>query len=164
MANEIYKNQYHIHTVYGTYSVNHILRAFKHDNKRNIRFEYYDYKVNKYKELHFVDLSLKMEAILKSQKCKNCGIKGNVFMLEAGNTTKIPHFNLYYKSEYEEIMLTPDHIIPKYKGGLNIKENIQVLCEKCNSAKGSTVERKYFTRKFINKITKIQPNILSYIC
>lgn len=31
-----------------------------------------------------------------------------------------------------------DHIVPYYRGGMNVKGNIQVLCRKCNMEKGVT--------------------------
>lgn len=38
-----------------------------------------------------------------------------------------------------EILLTPDHIQPLTRDGLNCKENIQPLCRSCNSSKGRKI-------------------------
>lgn len=36
-----------------------------------------------------------------------------------------------------DIRLSPDHIVPISKGGLNVASNIQPLCERCNKSKGA---------------------------
>jgi 5-methylcytosine-specific restriction endonuclease McrA len=38
-----------------------------------------------------------------------------------------------------EIVLTRDHITPVKKNGTSFIENIQPLCERCNSEKGTTI-------------------------
>ena len=48
---------------------------------------------------------------MEKKQCVNCGWKNN---------------------------LTVDHIIPKSKGGLNVKRNKQILCRLCNQIKGAT--------------------------
>ena len=35
---------------------------------------------------------------------------------------------------------TIDHIIPLSKGGKNVRDNYQLLCQKCNSEKGSRIK------------------------
>ena len=40
------------------------------------------------------------------------------------------------------INLVPDHIRSMYKGGPNTIDNIQLLCEKCNTKKGHRDEYK----------------------
>ena len=39
--------------------------------------------------------------------------------------------------------MTKDHILPRSKGGLGIMDNLQIMCEPCNTAKGNT----YTTQK-----------------
>jgi len=139
-------------TVFATFTVNHILKSFNHNVKIVL---YYDVN-NKKRVLRFTLLSLKMRTILKSQKCANCGIEGNVFRLESDHTEDSPHLNLYHILNDTVIMLTCDHIIPKSKGGLNVDENTQTLCRKCNLLKGSMIQTKYFTDSLVNKI-RFQP-------
>ena len=139
-------------TVFATFTVNYILKSFNHDVKK---VPYHDAN-NRERVLEFTSLSLKMRTILKSQRCKNCGIEGNVFKLESDYTECSPHLNLYYVLNDKIMMLTCDHIIPKSKGGLNVDENTQTLCRKCNIHKGSKIQTKYFTDSLVNKI-RFQP-------
>ena len=45
--------------------------------------------------------------------------------------------NLYTREEDE--FLTIDHIIPKFQGGTDEIENLQVLCLTCNMLKGARI-------------------------
>lgn len=36
--------------------------------------------------------------------------------------------------------LSIDHIVPQSKGGLTVKENCQLACQKCNSRKGDQLQ------------------------
>lgn len=103
--------------------------------------------------------SLRMRTILKSQTCVNCGLTGNIFRLESNGSN--PHLNLYHVSHNKkDVMITCDHIIPKSEGGPNVDENTQVLCERCNTIKGSRIEVKYFNPDIINMIKIVRPVIL----
>lgn len=57
-------------------------------------------------------------------------------------SSKIPsaHFNLYAEKDGESRLMTKDHIIPKSKGGKNHLDNLQTMCDHCNSKKGSTYD------------------------
>ena len=51
------------------------------------------------------------------------------------------HFNLYSEEQDGSfVMMTKDHILPKFWRGQNHMSNLQTMCNKCNSAKGSTRE------------------------
>ena len=79
--------------------------------------------------------------------CTKCGLIGQYFYMERCPHDKNYHFNLYgINAEGKEIMLTKDHIIPKSKGGMNVLNNYQCLCEHCNSNKGSQ-DNKEFMQK-----------------
>lgn len=77
----------------------------------------------------------------KGYKCVNCGLEGKFFALEKRKTDTIYHLNLYgYDKNGNEILFTKDHIIPKSKGGKDILENYQTMCEKCNMRKGNKMD------------------------
>ena len=77
---------------------------------------------------------------LKGVSCQDCGIQGNYFRKDTFRGMKTYHFNLYtLDSNNNEMLMTKDHIFPKSKGGKDMLDNLQVLCEKCNQKKGNKI-------------------------
>lgn len=69
--------------------------------------------------------------------CKCCGLKSSHFWIERSGRFGW-HFNLYGTNyNGHERMLTLDHIVPKSLGGTVDDSNLQILCDRCNRAKGS---------------------------
>lgn len=141
--------------IYAEYDVEYVKKAFKKSN--SVTFEYMD---NGKRKDRIITPSLRMRTILRTQKCSKCGIKGNIFRLEANGGK--PHLNLYHKFDIRGgyRMMTCDHIIPRSEGGPNLDVNTHVLCIKHNRDKGSRIETQYFTIPLINEIRKFRPVIL----
>lgn len=69
--------------------------------------------------------------------CKHCKRRGAYYALETSNPeSKRAHFNLYSE---DGMLMTKDHIFPKSKGGTDTIDNMETLCQECNSKKGNTV-------------------------
>ena len=85
----------------------------------------------------YVD-DLRYELFKQAQTCVVCGKVGNHFMVHCDPIQEIPRFkyvlNLF---SADGSLMTADHIIPKSMGGRNFLCNLQVMCSKCNSKKGS---------------------------
>ena len=45
---------------------------------------------------------------------------------------------------------TIDHILPKHKGGHNIRSNMACCCSNCNRAKGSSLVENWYTETNMN--------------
>lgn len=74
----------------------------------------------------------------KGTKCVCCGLEGNVFIENKAKNDTVYHLNLYHETEDKDlILMTKDHIVPKSAGGEDTLENLQVMCEDCNSMKSS---------------------------
>lgn len=75
-------------------------------------------------------------------KCAHCGLEAEFAAIEKNIHSKDKfHLNVYgVDKNGKEIMLTKDHIFPRASGGLDILDNYQVLCEKCNSCKGDKTD------------------------
>lgn len=75
----------------------------------------------------------------KGITCVECGIKGSVFWLESNVKKESPHLNLYAVKNDKFVLMTKDHIFPKSKGGENILENYQTMCQICNMKKSNKI-------------------------
>ena len=51
----------------------------------------------------------------------------------------------YCGSNLNDLTATIDHIIPKFKGGNNVKSNMCCCCSSCNREKGSTYLEEWYT-------------------
>lgn len=71
----------------------------------------------------------------KGCTCVECGRVGTHFRLQTSSLQNNFHFGLWSD---DEVQMTKDHIIPKSKGGLDSLNNMQTMCEICNSKKGNS--------------------------
>ena len=79
--------------------------------------------------------------IEKGYKCVCCGRVGTHYVLEqdVAQNSHRAHFNLYSD---DNILMTKDHILPRSKGGKDDIENLQTMCQICNTAKGNKIINK----------------------
>jgi len=77
--------------------------------------------------------------------CKACGLKATHFAIEGFTGSQIPsvHANLYGMKHNVEVLFTQDHVLPVSRGGKDSLNNSQVMCQPCNSRKGSRSDRKF---------------------
>lgn len=77
--------------------------------------------------------------------CKACGLKATHFAVEGFKGSLLPseHVNLYGIKDGEEVLFTQDHVLPKSRGGKDNLNNSQVMCQPCNSRKGSRSDKKF---------------------
>jgi len=81
--------------------------------------------------------------ITKGCTCVRCGLKATFWALQDNSgkhTNQQLHLNLYGVNNGRVIMMTKDHILPKFRGGADHIDNYQPLCETCNKAKGHMLE------------------------
>ena len=118
--------RYSNYVVHKTYSIEEVLEHVNGEAKHE-----FDGVVAKVNSLR---LRLYKE---KGTACCHCGRVGTFFRLEHQRANVGQHhFNLYGKDEDGTLfMMTQDHIIPKSKGGRNHLDNLQPLCDDCNTAK-----------------------------
>lgn len=71
---------------------------------------------------------------LDNLKCITCGLEGAYFLIQKDKyqVTDTYHANLYAVEDDQEIIMTKDHIKRTSEGGLNVLENMQIMCWYCN--------------------------------
>jgi len=69
-------------------------------------------------------------------KCVNCERESYYLVRGFIKNRSCPIDRVFSK---DLIRITIDHIIPKSKGGKNNHENLQVMCESCNTKKGNKI-------------------------
>jgi 5-methylcytosine-specific restriction endonuclease McrA len=81
----------------------------------------------------------------KGLTCVCCGLTANKAYFEQ-NLSKFDishpvHINFYLvRNGMKDLLFTKDHIIPVSKGGKDVQENYQVMCQDCNTKKGNLIE------------------------
>ena len=77
--------------------------------------------------------------------CVACGLKATHFAIERfqGSQLQSTHLNLYGWLGKTEVLFTKDHKVAKAKGGSNSLNNMQVMCQYCNSRKGMRNNREF---------------------
>lgn len=94
----------------------------------------------------------------KGLVCPICGLKATkAILMKERNGNKRAHFEFYGEKDGELILFSKDHIFPKSKGGLDIQENYQPMCQPCNGTKGDIVEceiEKYDISPLIDYLNK----------
>ncbi len=82
---------------------------------------------------HFKDHRRLQTFYHKGVKCVSCGVEGS-FLVTSIDKGGNKHVDLVTK---DLLLMNVDHIIPKSKKGSNALSNLQPMCCKCNTIKGS---------------------------
>lgn len=69
-------------------------------------------------------------------RCDRTGVKIIKYLDRADDPRSI-HHDLFTE---DDILMTVDHILPKYHGGTDDLDNLQPMCGPCNFEKGSQIE------------------------
>lgn len=86
--------------------------------------------------------------------CARCGLRAAFYAIErhavrdretkrwkaAERDNNAWHLNLYVVVEGKEIQFTLDHVVPRSRGGSDSPDNLQTMCQPCNTAKAHRLE------------------------
>ena len=76
-------------------------------------------------------------------------------LLQCTQKMEPPHFNLYFIDGDNYVLMTKDHILPHSKGGKDVIDNYQTMCEICNNIKAHnivSIETLRDARSLYNKV------------
>lgn len=86
-------------------------------------------------------------------RAKSLGVPGYVRFEDWKFVINLADSKCLACEEYTEYFVM-DHVVPMTSGGLNLIENVQPLCARCNLKKGSKVDLDFRNREFIEAIRK----------
>ncbi len=139
-----YKNQYICKLSENTDYMKQLLNQYSYIDSNKHDLLYGDSLVNIKSDRYIAHLN-------SDFKC-SCGIQGSEYRLEINksgcrskNHTRY-HFNLYGQYENNSVMLTKDHIVPKFISDNDSVDNLQCLCTLCNSAKADFFNPECFSK------------------
>ena len=87
-----------------------------------------------------------LKTIYGAQIHKHCTVAGHLRCLAAGDAPEC----FYCKKELTLDEMTPDHVIPKSKGGTDWLNNIVIACESCNKQKQADI---YYIPSYVEYAT-----------
>jgi 5-methylcytosine-specific restriction endonuclease McrA len=128
---------------------------------------------NQYDEINGIKVKItsqRYEVFKKNRCCVTCGVVGSFLALEMEeNMQPKPtayHLNMYaIDSKGVEVLMTKDHIKPKSKGGKNIQDNYQTMCQVCNGVKGNGDKSvKDLFNLFVYNKTKDNIKLIDQLC
>jgi len=88
--------------------------------------------------------------------CAHCGRRGDRFIEEPVENTDKSRLTLLSE---DNIPMTADHIIPLAKGGANHIDNLQPMCEPCNTNKDDSVEN---TLEILYSLRSAKEHVLTH--
>jgi 5-methylcytosine-specific restriction endonuclease McrA len=108
-------------------------------------------------DIHVKQGTNRLICLVNNPNCVCCGARGQFFLLEENSEHNGGHINLYAEDEnYELLLLTIDHIVPKSHGGSNDLSNLQTMCSVCNNHKANMHLSLEELRDYISAINKIK--------
>lgn len=106
-------------------------------------------------EYRFRVKNTRLKLFSRELKCCDCGIEGNIFVIDQNKSNHITEvnlnrsdlsLNLYHLENGIYTLMTQDHIIPIDLGGTAKPINLQTLCAICNSKKSNKIRQKDIRR------------------
>lgn len=155
------------------YTVKYFLEKLReqYDNNKTIRID--------------KDIIVKKSIRLKTFKakgctCVSCGLKATKVLFRKSDRGKTIVEVIAYKKK-KRVLMTVDHTIPKASGGSNRIENLEPMCDICNSRKSNkllhkvkriynvndvldSIQRKYKLDNNISRFTKFKVRYIKFLC
>lgn len=100
--------------------------------------------------------------IEKGGTCIECGIEGTIYQAYESNKIGYIKLNLYAQREDGSwVLMTADHTVPRSVGGGNFLQNLEPMCEDCNSTKGSTVPDNFVEDDMLISLKSVRGRIIT---